>query len=54
MGRLVNIQTALKPLKKIEFFLMTILGLAESFKTITRPGPTVTLSDGLFLRKYRR
>ena len=28
---------------------MTILGLAESFKTMNRPDPTVTLFDGLFL-----
>ena len=43
---------------------MTYLGLAESFKTMnrpdparpdpTRPEPTVTLFDGLFLRKYER
>ena len=38
---------------------MTILGLAESFKTMnqpsqTRPGSTVTLFDGLFLGKYKR
>ena len=35
MGRLDDIQTALKPLKKIEKIekkFMTILGLAESFK----------------------
>ena len=32
---------------------MTIFGLAESFKTINRPGPTVTLFDGLFLGKSR-
>ena len=33
---------------------MTILGLAESFKTMNRPYPTVTIFDGLFLRKYKR
>ena len=38
---------------------MNILGLAESLKTMNRPGParpdpTVTLSDGLFLKKYTR
>ena len=33
---------------------MTILGLAELFKTMNRPGPTVTLLDGLFLGKYNR
>ena len=36
---------------------MTILGLAESFKTLNRPepaGPTLTLFDSLFLEKYKR
>jgi len=33
---------------------MTILGLAESFKTVNQPDPNVTLFDGLFLRKYKR
>ena len=33
---------------------MAILGLAESFKTMNQFDPTVTLFDGLFLRKYRR
>ena len=33
---------------------MTILGLAESFKTMNRPGPTVTLFDGFFLEKYTK
>ena len=33
---------------------MTILGLAESFKTMNRPGPIVTLFDGLFLGKYKK
>ena len=28
---------------------MTILGLAESFKVMNRPDPTVTNFDGLFL-----
>ena len=37
---------------------MTILGLAESLKTMNRPGstqagPTVTLFGGLFLGKYK-
>ena len=32
---------------------MTILGLAKSFKAMNRPGPTVTLFDGLFLGKYK-
>ena len=57
MGCLVNIQTDLKPLKKekkLEYIIMTILGPAESIKTMNWPGPTVTLFDGLFLRKYER
>ena len=33
---------------------MTILGLAESFKTMNRPDLSVTLFDGLFLEKYKR
>ena len=33
---------------------MTILGIAESFKTMNLPDPTVTLFDGLFLGKYKR
>ena len=36
MGRLDDIQAALKPLKKskkLKYIFMTILGLAESFKT---------------------
>ena len=33
---------------------MTILGLAESFKTMNRPDPTLTLFDGLFLGNYKR
>ena len=40
MGRLEDIQAALKPLKKkkkIEYFFMIILGLDESFKTMIRP-----------------
>jgi len=39
-----DIQTALKLLK----LFMTILGVAESFKTMNRPDPTVTLFDSLF------
>ena len=59
MGRLVDIQTALKPFKKksekIEIkFYDHFRTSAESFKTMNRPGPTVTLFDGLFLRKYKR
>ena len=60
MGCLVDIQTALKPLKKsekIELKCITILGLSESFKMMnqsdpTRPDPTVMLFDSLFLVKY--
>ena len=33
---------------------MNILGLAESFETMKRPGPTVTLFDSLYLGKYNR
>ena len=33
---------------------MTIFGSAESFNTINRSDPTVTLFDGLFLKKYER
>ena len=33
---------------------MTILGLAESFKTMNQPGPTGTLFDRLFIEKCRR
>ena len=43
MGRLDEIQTAQKPLKnwkKLKYIYMTILGIAESFKTMNRPGPT--------------
>ena len=42
---------------KLKFIFMTIVGLAESFKTITDPAqsdPTVTLFDGLLLRNYNR
>ena len=31
---------------------MTISGLAESFKTMNRPGLTVTLFDSLFFGKW--
>ena len=51
MGRLDDIQAALKPLKKskkLKYIFMTILGQAESFKTMNRPSPTVKLFDGLF------
>ena len=48
-----------KSQKKCNQIFMTILGLAESLKTMNRsdrawPGPTVTLFDDLFLRKYIR
>ena len=62
MSNLVNVQTALKPLKKskkIEIIFFTLLGLAESFNTMNRTDPfrtglTVTLFDGLFLGIYKR
>ena len=57
MGRFVDIQPALKPLKnrkKLKYIFMIILGLTESFKSMNRPGPTVTLFDGLFLEKFKR
>ena len=58
MGRIDDIQTALKPLKKIikneKYISMTTLVLAESFKTMNTPGPTETLFDDLFIGKYRR
>ena len=50
--------------KKLKSIFMIILELAESFETMnrpdqarpntTRPDPTVTLLDGLFLGKYKR
>ena len=53
MGCLDDIQTALKPLQKIgnsfKYIFMTILGLADSFKTMNRPGLAVMLLDGIFL-----
>ena len=57
MGRLLDIQTAPKPLKKSEklkYIFMTILGLAKSFKMVNRPDPTETVFDSLFLGKYKR
>ena len=56
MGRLVEIQTVPKPSKKseeIEINFHDYLRLAESFKTMNRPDPTVALFDGLFLGKYK-
>ena len=32
---------------------MAILELAESYKTINQPGPTVTLFDGLYLESIK-
>ena len=43
MGRLDDIQTALKPLKKcknLKYIFMGIFGPVKSFKTINRPNPT--------------
>ena len=43
MGRIDDIQTALKPLKKrkkCKYISMIILGLAESFKSMNQAGPT--------------
>ena len=57
MGHLDDIQSALKPLKKlekIEIHFMIILGLAELLKTMNQPGPAVTFFDGLFFRNYKR
>ena len=58
MGRLENIQTALKlqkkNRKKLKYIFMTILGLAKSFKIMNRSDPTITLFDGLFIGKYKR
>ena len=38
----------------MKYIFMTILGLAESFKTMNRPDPTVTLFDALFLGEYKK
>jgi len=40
--------------KQLKYSFMTILGPAESFKTMSRPNPTVTLFDSLFIAKYKR
>ena len=53
VGHLDDIQTALEPLQKIKINFMNILRLAESFKTMNWPGPTITVFDGLFLGKYK-
>ena len=39
MGRLYDFQTALKPLEKLKYIFMTILGLAELFKMMNQPDP---------------
>ena len=57
MGHLDDIQTALKPLikwKKLKNICVTILELSESFKTMNRPGPNLTLFDSLFIGKCKR
>ena len=36
MGRVDDIQTTLNPLEKVKYIFMTVLGLAESFKTMNR------------------
>ena len=38
----------------MNYIIITILGLAESFKAINWPGPTVTFFDGTILGKYNR
>ena len=62
IGSFDDIQTALKLFKnsgekKIKYIFMIILELTELFTRMnrpdpTRPDPTVTLFDGLFLGKY--
>ena len=60
MGRLVDIQSALKPLKNIKkidtHFYDHFRTIAETIKTMGLPGPTstVTLIDGLILGKHNR
>ena len=57
MGSVDDIQTVLKPFENKEYIFITILELAESFKTMNwpaRPDPTVTLFDGLFLGMHKR
>ena len=57
MGRIDDIQTALKPLKKSE---KIEIHFYDDFKTKTvrpdptRPDPTVMLFDDLFLEKFER
>ena len=51
MGRLDDIQTAIQRLKKwmtLEYIIMIILGLAESFKAMNRPDPTLALKTMRF------
>ena len=47
-------KTFKKNRKKLKYIFMIILELAEPFKTMNLPDPTVTLLDGLFLGKYQR
>ena len=57
MGRFVDIQPALKPLKnrkKLKHIFMKILGLAESLKIKDRPNSIMTIFDDLFFGKYER
>ena len=46
--------TTIKNREKLKYIFVTILGLAESFKTMNQPGLTVTLFDGLFFGNYDR
>ena len=52
--RYSNSSEFLKSGKKLKYIFIAILGLGESFKTMNRPEPTVTLFDGLIVRKYKR
>ena len=49
-----NFKTCKKRSEEIEIYFCDHLGLAESFKMMNRPDPTVTLFDGLFLWKLKR
>ena len=39
--------------KKLKYISTSSLGVAESFKTMSRPNLTVTLFDDLFLRMFQ-